>query len=794
MGVMNDSAEPFAGVRVLELSCGAAGRTAGMLLADFGADVARAISPDNPIGVWDAGQLCWDRSKTLVSGGPWAQKPEAWVRRLVERADVVLSDASPAALRNAGMTAQDLLSVSPGLIHAWLAPVAQHGQWCDLPNDPLLLHAVGGFAAYHPALVDRPIAPVVPLVHYVHGALGAAAVASAIWARFNGGGGQSVTVSGLQAMGAVLGTMMVEGLDVSEVFSPGKALRGAPNFRFYKAQDGRWVFLAALSPELFFRALEVLDRMDVLARSDVGGEFSSILVPEVGAAVGEELQRTFSERSGQEWIERFRAADVPAAAASTRQEWMDSDVVQANGVRLELDHPELGRIVLPGIPVRLSVTPGRVSHLPSSDHTVAPDDLWVDTPSGACFATVREGSGDRLDRLDRPDRELPLAGLRIVDISTFLAAPFASAILADFGAEVVKVEPPAGDPYRVYSVSFVTVNQRKHMVGLDLHHDDGRAALLELIGRADVFVDNLRPTSLARLGLDDEAITRTNPVLVHASVSAFGHEGSWAEVPGFDPILQVLSGLAAAQGGDGDPVTTTAPVHDVATGALTAFGVIAALVARTRRGCGQRVVSSLAATATFLQSAELTAFDGRPPPLVGGVDFAGPSPTHRYYQAADGWLAVAAMTDEQIAGLHRTAGVISSSAINASEATARLGAALAGQTVEHWVTELSRHGVPACPVLGRQRPLHDRFLVENGFSHVVNDPDLGRLRIVQSYSDWRGGRNHLVAAGRRIGQDTRRVLRAANFAPQRIDGLLASGAAVADDGAIDTWGAAPGES
>jgi len=172
-------------------------------------------------------------------------------------------------------------------------------------------------------------------------------------------------------------------------------------------------------------------------------------------------------------------------------------------------------------------------------------------------------------------------------------------------------------------VSFVTVNQRKHMVALDLHHDHGRAALLELIGRADVFVDNLRPASLASLGLDEHAIASTNPKLVRASVSAFGHDGSWAEVPGFDPILQVLSGLAVAQGGEGDPVTTTAPVHDVATGALTAFGVVATLVARIRRGCGQWVVTSLTATSTFLQSAELTGFDGRPLPLVGGIDFAG---------------------------------------------------------------------------------------------------------------------------------------------------------------------------
>jgi crotonobetainyl-CoA:carnitine CoA-transferase CaiB-like acyl-CoA transferase len=203
-------------------------------------------------------------------------------------------------------------------------------------------------------------------------------------------------------------------------------------------------------------------------------------------------------------------------------------------------------------------------------------------------------------------------------------------------------------------------------------------------------------------------------------VSAFGRSGPFADLPGFDPVLQALSGLSTAQGGNGDPVATTAPVHDVATGALAALGVLAALVVRTGTRRGQHVTVSLAATSTFLQAPELTSYDGRPPAAVGGPDFAGPSDARRYHRAADGWVAIAAADTAQERAV-----------------TALLGpdpaTTLAGHPVEHWLAELARLGVPACPVVAREGALHAPHLVADDFSHVVRDPALGRLRLVRGY-------------------------------------------------------------
>ena len=171
------AAGPFTGVRVLELTSGIAGRTAGMLLADLGADVVRA-SDDRPDTERDPGGLCWDRGKVLV---PLHGTSTGELRRLTGAADVLLTDLRPAEIAGHWASPQSSHAASPRLVHAWLPPYAARGRWSDLPDDPLLLAAVGGFADHFPAVADVPVAPVVPAVSYIQGAVGAAAIAAGWW-------------------------------------------------------------------------------------------------------------------------------------------------------------------------------------------------------------------------------------------------------------------------------------------------------------------------------------------------------------------------------------------------------------------------------------------------------------------------------------------------------------------------------------------------------------------------------------------------------------------------------------
>jgi crotonobetainyl-CoA:carnitine CoA-transferase CaiB-like acyl-CoA transferase len=756
--VPSSAAGPFAGVRVLELTRGIGGRTAGMLLADLGADVVRA-SDDRPDTDRDPGGLCWDRGKVLT---PLDSASTGELRRLASAADVLLTDLRPAEIAGHWASPEAALAASSRLVHAWLPPYAARGRWRDLPDDPLLLAAVGGFADHFPAVADVPVAPVVPAVSYIQGAMGAAAIAAALAGRGAHGPGRGVVVSGLHAIGASQASMMMTSHDGTAILSAGKRAPGAPNYRSYRGSDGRWLYLAALTPGFFFRALEVLDRMDILVREDVAGEFMNLLRPAVGAVVGAELAESFATRPRDVWLRLLADAGIPAAPVATRGEWLAGEPVTAVGARFEADHPGLGRVVMPGVPVTLSATPGRVRHLPSAEHVAVASSLWPD----AVGAGGADGAGAAGG--DQAPTELPLAGMRVLDISTFMAAPFAGSLLADFGADVVKIEPPSGDPYRVYSASYTAINQRKRAVALDLRKPDERGALLRLAAGADVLIDNLRADSLSRLGLGDGVLAAAFPRLVRCSVSAYGRTGPFAGLPGFDPVMQARSGMMLAQGGAGDPVASVAPVHDVATAALATLGILAALFARARTGLGQHVTASLAASSVFLQSGELTTFAGRPAAQAGGIDFPGPSPVRRYYQASDGWLAIAATTPAHVAGLLAAVGHPQWSAL-ASETRGedaladRLSGVLAQRPVQTWVAELAAHQVPACPVLPRAGELADQFLVANEFSHVVADPVAGKLLVVRGFSDWpgTGPASERPARGTTVGEDTAAVLAAA---------------------------------
>jgi crotonobetainyl-CoA:carnitine CoA-transferase CaiB-like acyl-CoA transferase len=197
-------------------------------------------------------------------------------------------------------------------------------------------------------------------------------------------------------------------------------------------------------------------------------------------------------------------------------------------------------------------------------------------------------------------------------------------------------------------------------------------------------------------------------------------------------------------------VTTSAPVHDIATGILGALGVLAALFERARSqaapdggaGDGQHVTASLAGSAGFLQVAEMTTFAGRPPAAVGGVDYPGPSPLRRLYRAADGWLAVAAITGEQVTTLLSVTGTADPAGLTGPDGLAgALAEAFAARPVADWLDLLAEYEIPACPVVEREQALWGPWLGTpdsgNGsLTHVVRDPRIGRLRVVRSYADW----------------------------------------------------------
>ena len=314
----------------------------------------------------------------------------------------------------------------------------------------------------------------------------------------------------------------------------------------------------------------------------------------------------------------------------------------------------------------------------------------------------------------------PLEGLRVLDLTRFVAGSQATALLAAFGADVVKLEmPPDGDPYRAQgterlgdqSVLFLSLNSGKRSLGLDFRSPLAAEALDRLLASSHFLVENARPGSLARYGLDWETVHERYPSIVYGSISGYGDVGPAAARGGFDLILQAESGLMSVTGSESSgPVKVGAPVLDVGAAFCCSFGLLAAHVERERTGFGTHVSSSLLefALAALGSLAASTFVSGEPPGLLGTH-----SPTFAPYggfRTADGWIVVAGAGSEDL--WVRCCRVLGADhllddprfADNASrvrhrdELTEALEEVLRREPTAHWLASLEAEGVPAAEV------------------------------------------------------------------------------------------------
>jgi crotonobetainyl-CoA:carnitine CoA-transferase CaiB-like acyl-CoA transferase len=229
--------------------------------------------------------------------------------------------------------------------------------------------------------------------------------------------------------------------------------------------------------------------------------------------------------------------------------------------------------------------------------------------------------GSSQARRDGPESSGPLSGLLVADFSRVLAGPYCTMLLADLGADVIKVESPVGDDTRRWvppvrdgvSTYFLAINRNKRSVALDLSDDDDRAAAAELARRADIMIENFKPGGLHRFGLDYESVSAANPSVIYASITGFG-AGGGKDIPGYDLVVQAMSGLMSLTGDpDGPPYRAGISAFDVIAGLHTAIGILAALHHRTRTGQGQYVQASLMSSALSGMVNQTSAF------AAGGV-------------------------------------------------------------------------------------------------------------------------------------------------------------------------------
>ena len=755
----------FADVRVLDFSSDRAAAMAAMHLGDLGADVIKIDPTARERGHHEPGYLAWNRNKRRLVLDLTRPADLAVARRLIADADVALFDAVPGVLESLGLDGVTLTRAHERLIHAWAPPYGESGRWSTLPASHNLLTALTGIASGQASYAGSPVHLIAPLAHYGQANCMATAIGAALFERVRSGLGQRVVVSGLHGAAQVLPSTRFEQEQRSIWGAP---LGGAPNYRLYQCADGEWFFLGALFETLYVRALEVTGVLaDLLSDPEIAGDLSAAFVAPGVQVTTRMLEAAFRTKARGEWLALLAAVDVPSGPVRTRAEWFGGETIAANGMRLEREHPELGPVEMPGVSLRMSETPAITPRLLDDV-----DEPWV---AARDTTSVRQGTV-----ADEP----PLAGVRVLDLGAVIAGAYAATILAYFGADVVKIEAASGDPFRSYRTGFCVYNRGKRGLVLDIKHPEAKATFLDLVAQADVVLDNSRLGVRERLGISYERLREANPRIISLSITGYGTTGPQASQPGFDPLLQAQSGLMQAQGGDGgEPVFHGIPVNDVGSAAMSAFAVVSALYARTRTGVGQDIQTSLASQSVLLQIGELTSYPGAPEPPTGARDCIGVSALERYYECADGWIAVACVTTARETALLQALELPARAAEGAlaprdGALASLIAAALRPLSVDDALARLGAAGAPAAPVLTVDATYTDAFLDANHYYDSYVDPAFGQASGIAGFARFERTKTEFRRPPPTLGQDSIDVLRDFGVAGTRIDALLRSGAVV----------------
>ena len=394
----------------------------------------------------------------------------------------------------------------------------------------------------------------------------------------------------------------------------------------------------------------------------------------------------------------------------------------------------------------------------------------------------------------------PLTGYRVIDFTNVIAGPYATMILADQGADVIKVEAPhrpdhtrhAGPGNTGMTASFVNNNRNKRSISIDVKSDEGREALKRLVATADVFIQNFRPGVVERLGIGEDDLRAVKPDLVYVSMSGWGEKGPLSHKPVYDPIIQALSGLATLQAGSDEerPRLIRTILPDKLTGVTAAQAVVAALAGRAKSGEGQHVkVSMLDSIIAFLWSSDM-----------GGQTFIGKEMSAQraatfidlIYQTKTDYITVSTMTNVQWEAFCRTAGrehLLEDKRFNtpalrdqhANERLQLIQEALLERPAAEWLIILDEAGVPCAPVLTRREMIDHPQVVASGIVVEHDHPHAGPLRQARPAARFEGTPTEIRNGAPLLGEHTYDILRDLGYEDGDIGAMVSAGVLHAAD-------------
>ncbi|MEV4581552.1 CoA transferase [Nonomuraea jabiensis] len=698
------------GLRVVDFGQWLAGPLVATWLADAGADVVRVDPPGGPKWRHPANAMLQRNKRSIVLDLKEADD-RSIAHRLIERADVVIENFRPGVMDRLGLGPEAMTEANPRLVYCSIPGFAADDPRAALPGWEGVVSAAAGLYLYPGCtpmdyIGDRsgePIYSAVPVASSYGAMVAAHSVVAALIARERSGLGQRVEVPLFDACFELIGAGVMK---TERPPAPqGPRMTGSlPQLGHYQCADGRWLELCLFQDKhLAWFAESFLPREWI---EDGMGDAERMLTdPALQERARRRYAELFATLPAREWeIKINEESGASAALCQTAEEWLTLDEhARDSGAVIELDDPEYGRTAQAGFPIRMSVTPPEVIFARRP----------LDADRAAILAELDAAPPPATPKPSGLDTEEALAGVRVLDVAQVLAGPTVGRVLAEYGAEVVKIHSFVDRQLGMH----LYTNSGKKSIMLDLKTPEGMEVFERLSDGIDIFVQNFTRGVVDRMGIGEAALRRRNPGLVYVSISAFGHEGYRGGWRGREQLGQGPTGMQIRLGGAGEPLMAPYPYNDYGSGNLAAFAALLALYHRMRGGEGQHVQSSLTHSATFLQIPYMVAHPGRVWDEPSGQHTKGWSAFDRLYAGSDGWFYLCAPDglDEvpELQGLDEPG----------------LEQAFRSKPAQTWVDRLNAAGVGAHVLVDQPDLMDDPLVRSRGLSIERQHPGVGKVRM-----------------------------------------------------------------
>lgn len=666
---------PFSTLRVVDLSPTRVGAQISQLFADYGADVVMVEPPGGSDVRRHPAFPFWGRGKRSIALDLHDEADRDVVRSLARGADVVIESMRPGAIERLGLGYDELSADNPGLVLTSVSGFGRRGPLAGIPGwEGLVLAKMGAFRSFRrmsrtperPPFLTAPFASFAASQVALHGTL------AALHERVRTGLGQRVETNLVQAF-TTLDTWSTTEHSITSrwpgAYTPYDAYdeQGRPMsplslmLLVAPASTGTWLQFASVGPHLFTATMEALGLSWMLTDPEWKG-IPAFEDPDVFLAAWTKLLEAASSRSLEEWEAAFEADhDVFAEQFRAGTSILDHPQLVHDGMVVELADAERGVVRQPasivgaaGTPARLDASAPRLDEHGSDIRSAAA--ALGSAPAVSSPAVPAEGT-------------LPLDGVTILELAVLFAAPQGPAMLTDLGARVIKVERLEGDPIRTI-ISFpesggVRVMQGKESICVDLSTPEGIAIVHAIATDADVVMQGFRAGVAERLGLDDTTIRALNPDVIYVNAPGYGVDGPYGDRPAFAPSIAAAVGIPLTNLGASMPTGADLTMAQVQDGArrlsaagthasaqadgVAALGVATAilfgLLARDLGADGQELFTSMVNTGAHLMSAQAVDWEGSPGEASVDADLRGLGARYRVYDAADGYVFLAAPTD-----------------------------------------------------------------------------------------------------------------------------------------------------